>query len=189
VRCCGSLICRVCGGAGGAAPQRFLIYSYRHSGTHFLRNAMLSARDVCIGDEVFMKMPPEPMVQELNLTKSLWSPQRSSKTDLARRFPELIEPLLDFYWGVLPDSANASSRLDFRTAHYVCDARYRFDPANPCGANATDAKGAATWDVTWGQLRDNLLRKRAVGALWNHNTGVKSEVRYSTPAGTGGRPR
>lgn len=84
--------------------------------------------------------------------------------------PEVIEPVLGLFWGILPDSINASSRLNSRIAHYVCDARYRFDPANPCGANGTDAKGHAQWDVTWGQLRDNLLRKRAVGALWNHNT-------------------
>ena len=180
-----ALTCRVRGGAGGAAPQRFLIYSYRHSGTHFLRNTLLRARDVSIGDEVFMISPPGPMAQELNLTRSPWSPQIVSWTwkdtlrgdqDLAKRFPQFIETLLDFYWGVLPDSSNASSRLPGSTAHYVCDDRYRFDSANPCGANATNAKGAATWDVTWGQLRDNLRHKRALGALWNHNTGVNGQV-------------
>lgn len=52
--------------AGGSAPQRFLIYSFRHSGTHFLRDALMSGRNVSIGDEVFMTM--QHMEQVLNLT-------------------------------------------------------------------------------------------------------------------------
>ena len=42
-----------------STPQRFLIYSFRHSGTHFLRNALMRAPGVSIGDEVFMCPPPK----------------------------------------------------------------------------------------------------------------------------------
>jgi hypothetical protein len=41
------------------APQRFVIYSTIHCGTHFLRSALAAPPDVTVGDEVFTRgLPP-----------------------------------------------------------------------------------------------------------------------------------
>lgn len=149
-----------------------------HSGTHFLRNALLSARDISISDEVFFQRPPPEMAQAMHLNDSLWvepgsalpgGHKRPCDGCLLRLMPSVVQPVLDLYWGILPDELDASSRLTDRSAHYVCHDRYFGDTDNPCGANSTED----TWDVTWGQLRDNLMRKRALGSLWNHNNGVE----------------
>jgi hypothetical protein len=149
-----------------------------HSGTHFLRNALLSARDISISDEVFLNPPPPEMAQAMHLNNSVWAPLGSSLSGgherpchgcSLRQLPAVVQPVLDLYWGILPEELDASSRLTNRSAHYVCHDRYFRDTDNPCGANSTED----TWDITWGQLRDNLMRKRALGSLWNHNNEVE----------------
>ena len=124
------------------------------------------------------------MAQALNLSRSVWAEKeprnkRPCAGCLVKQLPAVVQPVLGLYWGVLPDVLNASSRLTDRVAHYVCDDRYSLDTDHPCGAKSNSTEGEAKWDVTWGQLRDNLMRKRALGALWNHNNGVPKAGPYA----------
>jgi hypothetical protein len=42
-------------------PQRFIIYSALHCGTHFVREALAAPPDVTVGDEVFARGLPSSL--------------------------------------------------------------------------------------------------------------------------------